>query len=85
MTFDDAPNNEPHPGCRFEVDFYDFDEGAILNATVTFAVHNPTGDDDVLVVDNDVVFTIPQDAPVSGGSACGKCPPSKRRSCFPAM
>ena len=56
VTLDDAPNNEPHPGCSFEVDFYGFDAGADHNATVTFAVHNPTGDDDVLDVDNDVVF-----------------------------
>ncbi|MDP9220598.1 MAG: hypothetical protein M3P23_08675 [Actinomycetota bacterium] len=23
--FDDAPNNEPHVGCKFQVDFYGFD------------------------------------------------------------
>ncbi len=26
-AFDDAPNNEPHVGCTFQVDFYGFDEG----------------------------------------------------------
>lgn len=69
VTLDDAPNNEPHPGCSFEVDFYGFDQGDILNATVTFAVHNPTGDD-VLEVDNDVVF-IGDDANDGGGSEAG--------------
>jgi len=27
IPFDDHPNNEPHPGCIFQVDFYGFDEG----------------------------------------------------------
>ena len=40
--FDDAPNNEPHVGCTFEVDFYGYDEGD-LNAEVTFESHPPTG------------------------------------------
>ena len=25
--FDDAPNNEPHVGCSFQVDFYGYDKG----------------------------------------------------------
>jgi hypothetical protein len=25
--FDDAPDNEPHVGCVFQVDFYGYDEG----------------------------------------------------------
>ena len=68
--FDDAPDNEPHPGCRFQVDFYGFDEGGIVNATVTFAVHNPTGGDDILDADNDVVF-IGGDVNDGGGSEAG--------------
>ena len=70
VTLDDAPNNEPHPGCSFEVDFYGFDAGAGHNATVTFAVHNPTRGDDLLEVDNDVVF-IGGDANDGGGSEPG--------------
>lgn len=42
LAFDDHPNNEPHVGCVFQVDFYGFDEGD-LNADVTFAAHPPTG------------------------------------------
>src|SRR5215213_8107741 len=38
--FDDAPDNEPHVGCTFQVDFYGYDEGD-LNATVTFEAHPP--------------------------------------------
>jgi hypothetical protein len=42
VAFDDHPNNEPHVGCVFEVDFYGFDEG-VGNATLTFDHHPPTG------------------------------------------
>ena len=27
VPFDDHPNNEPHVGCVFQVDFYGYDEG----------------------------------------------------------
>jgi hypothetical protein len=70
VTLDDAPNTEPHPGCNFEVDFYGFDQGTDLNATVTFAVHNATSGDDVLDVDPAVVF-IGEDANDGGGSEAG--------------
>ncbi len=83
VTFDDAPDNEPHPGCSFQVDFYGFDEGAILNATVVFAVHNPTGGDDVLDVDNDVVF-IGEDGNDGGGSEAG-LDASERYDLYPAL
>src|SRR5205823_2604746 len=39
--FDDAPDNEPHPGCVFQVDFYGFDAGD-LDAEVTFDAWAPT-------------------------------------------
>ena len=42
VPFDDHPNNEPHVGCVFQVDFYGFDEGD-LDATVTFESYPPTG------------------------------------------
>lgn len=37
----DHPNNEPHVGCWFQLDFYGYDEGA-LNATATLELHPPT-------------------------------------------
>lgn len=40
--FDTDPNNEPHVGCVFEVDFYGFDLD-VGNATVTFVGQSPTG------------------------------------------
>jgi LPXTG-motif cell wall-anchored protein len=51
MPFDDAPDNEPHDGCVFQVDFYGFDKGD-LSATVKFTLIPPTADDDDIVVDD---------------------------------
>jgi hypothetical protein len=70
VVFDDVPNNEPHVGCNFQVDFYGFDEGD-LNAEVTFEAHPPTlrsGSDQVLLADT--VF-IGQDSNAGGGSEAG--------------
>ena len=61
--FDDHPNNEPHVGCIFQIDFYGYDEGD-LEATYNFALKPPTtspsGDDDL---DSGSVFI--------GGDAAG--------------
>jgi hypothetical protein len=67
VAFDDQPNNEPHVGCIFQVDFYGFDEGD-LNANVTFEVHSPTGKAVVLLTD--AVF-IGEDDNSGGGSEAG--------------
>ena len=40
IAFDDAPNNEPHVGCRFQVDWYGFDANAVSN--VLFELQAPT-------------------------------------------
>ena len=42
VEWDIHPNNEPHVGCVFEVDFYGFDLG-VGNAEVIFEAHPPTG------------------------------------------
>jgi hypothetical protein len=60
--FDTDPNNEPHVGCKFQIDFYGFDEGA-LNATVNFTGQAPTGKGISLL--DDTVF-IGQDAAGGG-------------------
>jgi hypothetical protein len=68
--FDDAPNNEPHVGCTFQVDFYGYDKGD-LDAEVTFEAHPPTlraGEDQVLLTDT--VF-IGEDDNSGGGSEAG--------------
>ncbi|MGQ0521507.1 MAG: LPXTG cell wall anchor domain-containing protein [Actinomycetota bacterium] len=53
VAFDDHPDNEPHVGCTFQVDFYGYDQGD-LDATVTFTYQPPTerpGDDQVVLTD----------------------------------
>src|SRR3712207_4754306 len=39
--FDSHPDNEPHVGCVFEIDWYGFD--ANVQSHVTFESHPPTG------------------------------------------
>jgi hypothetical protein len=68
VTFDDAPNNEPHVDCTFEIDFYGFDEGD-LDAQVTFEAHPPTGPPVVLLTDT--VFIGEDDNSGGGGSEAG--------------
>jgi hypothetical protein len=69
--FDAAPDNEPHVGCTFQVDFYGYDEGD-LEAQVTFEAQAPTlrpdGADQVLLTDS--VF-IGEDDNAGGGSEAG--------------
>ena len=64
--FENLPNNEPHVGCEFEVDFYGYDEGD-LNATVTFEAIAPTAGGTLLT---DTVF-IGEDDASGGGSEAG--------------
>ena len=66
LAFDDHPDNEPHPGCTFQVDFYGFDEGD-LSADVSFEAVPPTGQGQLLA---DVVF-IGEDDNSGGGSEAG--------------
>jgi hypothetical protein len=67
VVFDDHPNNEPHVGCTFQVDFYGYDEGDLF-ADVTFEAHPPTGP--VQTVLTDTVF-IGEDDNSGGGSEAG--------------
>lgn len=67
QPFDTHPNNEPHVGCIFQIDFYGFDQGANFNADVTFEAHPPTGSGVLLT---DTVF-IGEDDSSGGGSTAG--------------
>lgn len=67
VVFDDHPDNEPHPGCSFQVDFYGFDEGDLV-ADVTFAAIDPTGQADPLLTDT---VPIGEDDNSGGGSEDG--------------
>ena len=63
MPFDTHPNNEPHPTCVFQVDFYNYEQGDFF-AKVRFTAQPPTGKD--VLLDNDMVF-IGED-PAGGGT-----------------
>jgi LPXTG-motif cell wall-anchored protein len=63
VEWDQHPDNEPHVGCEFQVDFYGYDEGD-LEATVTFEAIDPTGGVDALL---DGTLTIGED-PAGGGT-----------------
>ncbi len=41
VPWDNHPNNEPHVGCEFEIDFYGYDEGD-LDARARIYMHPPT-------------------------------------------
>lgn len=55
VPFDDPdhPDNEPHVGCEFQVDFYGYDEGD-LDASTTFEAIPPTVGEDTLLVHEDI-------------------------------
>lgn len=40
--WDNAPNNEPHPGCILQIDFYGYDFGPNLRADWELVLHSPT-------------------------------------------
>ena len=50
QPFDTHPNNQPHVGCVFQVDFYNYDQGA-FDARVTFTIHPPSGRATTLLTD----------------------------------
>ena len=53
LDMDEHPNNHPHPGCAFLVEFYNYDQGDYW-ATVTFELQPPTtraGDDQIILED----------------------------------
>jgi len=47
VEFDSHPDNQPHVGCEFQVDFYGFDEGD-FTADVTFEAYPPTAGGELL-------------------------------------
>jgi hypothetical protein len=64
IAFGAHQNNEPHVGCIFEIDFYNYDAGG-LEATVTFTGQAPTGKG-IVLIDSDTVEL--QDDPAGGGT-----------------
>ena len=67
---DDLPDNESHPSCVFEVDFYGFDQGTSLYARATFTLISPTVDSDTPFLTSDPVY-IGQDPAYGAGTSEG--------------
>ena len=73
VPFDDVPNNQPHVGCTFQVDFYGFDQGN-LHARVKFIDWSPTKDAGLSVASgqgNPSTVFIGEDDNSGGGSEAG--------------
>ncbi|HET6622840.1 MAG TPA: hypothetical protein VFG56_02815, partial [Candidatus Saccharimonadales bacterium] len=70
-AFDDHPNNEPHVGCTFQVDFYGYDKGDYY-ADVNFELQSPTKNGRTLeVTSGDLDPFIGEDDASGGGSEAG--------------
>ncbi len=64
--FDSHPDNEPHVGCTFQVDFYNYGKD-VGNATVSFELQAPTVDGRTLTVTSgDLTPDIGEDPPGGG-------------------
>jgi hypothetical protein len=64
--FDDVPNNNPHQGCTFLVEFYNYDENPAYTAKVSFEDQAPTSDGGLQVVSGDLTPFIGEDAAGGG-------------------
>ncbi len=66
IPFDSTPGNEPHTGCTFQIDFFNYDEGDYF-ADVTFELRPPTsGAGYSLTVDGDTRPFIGEDSAGGG-------------------
>lgn len=66
--FDDLPNNEPHVGCIFQIDFYGYDAGQLF-ASASFELDPPTGAM-IPLLSRSGIF-IGEDSAAGGGSTAG--------------
>jgi hypothetical protein len=71
LAFDDHPNNQPHVGCTFQVDFYGFDADATYFANVVFELHSPTADGRTMSVTGNLNPFIGEDDNSGAGSEAG--------------
>jgi hypothetical protein len=65
------PDNNPHQGCTFVVEFYNYDKGD-LHATVTFEDQAPTADAGLKVVSGEKNVFIGEDAATGGNDLDAK-------------
>jgi hypothetical protein len=76
QPFDNHPDNQPHVGCDFQVDFYGFDAdpnpgSPTYVADVIFELHPPTAADQTMSVSGDTTPFIGEDDNAGGGSEAG--------------
>ena len=67
---DGTPNNHPHVGCGFQIEWYGFDKGDDIVSRVGFAMHAPTGGVGLSVSGPSSVF-VGGDAASGAGTATG--------------
>lgn len=67
---DGIPNNTPHPGCSFQIEWYGFDEGEDVVSVVTFAMQAPTQDAQLTVGGPREVF-VGEDPATGAGTDTG--------------
>ena len=67
---DGTPDNDPHVGCAFEVEWYGFDQGADIISAVTFEMQAPT-DDVVLEVTGPAAVFVGGDPASGAGTGTG--------------
>ncbi len=67
---DRIPNNTPHPGCTFQVEWYGFDEGDDVVSQVSFAMQAPTSDV-ALGVDGPTEVFVGGDSATGAGTETG--------------
>ena len=63
---DAIPNNTPHEGCVFQVEWFGFDQGADVLSTVTFAEQPPTTGVEMTVAGPPTVFVGADEAAGAG-------------------
>lgn len=63
---DGTPNNDPHVGCSFKVEFYNYDNNPNYRANVQFALHEPTKDGRTMTVTGNTNPFIGQDSAGGG-------------------
>ncbi|MCK5928391.1 MAG: hypothetical protein KAG80_09375 [Nocardioides sp.] len=69
-AIDRIPNNTPHPGCTFQVEWYGFDEGDDVVSQVSFAMQAPTSDV-ALSVDGPTEVFVGGDSATGAGTETG--------------
>jgi len=69
VDLDAPPDNNPHQGCVFTIEWYGFDQGANIISNVTFSMQAPTADVGLTVNGPSSVFVGGDDASGAGTEA----------------